>query len=80
MVMIYYSYGTVLQDLLMPAQTVCRPSAKSIMSHCIPIVHVELREKGRSHIRCALLRLACVFTSAAQQRAAQRMCEQPTIL
>jgi len=25
-----------------------RPSAKSIMSHCIPVVHVELREKGRS--------------------------------
>ena len=34
-------------------------------------------------LRCALLRCAnknaCVFTSTAQHRAAQRMCEQPPI-
>jgi len=43
-------------------------------------MHWEL--KGRSHIRCALLRSTSkyarsIFTSATQQRAAQRMRERP---
>jgi len=33
--------------------------------------------RGRSHIRCAALINACIFTSAAKQRAVQHTCERP---